>query len=317
MLFHHSPVLALMIRQKPAKVNDSMQYVAKQDTKKLCLCGCDELLKVHKYNYGNGRRTSYMVCDFIMGHDKRGIDGFDPDVHSPRLCQCGCGEYTARARGRYNRFIKKHENNERIPWNKGVPFSVEVRNKMSIARLGKEPANKTGIDLVELHRRYVREKKTISVVSKELGISTDAIKNRLRVLGWSRTTKESCTTDVFREQMRQIRIKTLTSQRMIKSPNKLEKLVYQAIDRTNISYEKQVPLFNKFVVDVLFPQQRLVLEIFGRYWHLMPQNQKRDYSKRKYLEKCGYRVEEFWDDEIKKKGIDSLLGELMQKYALS
>lgn len=188
---------------------------------------------------------------------------------------------------------------------------------MSVARLGKEPANKAVIDLNELHRLYVQEKKNISVVSKELGISTDAIKNRLRVLGWSRTTKESCATDTFREQMRAIRIKTLTSHKAVESPNKLERSVYEALDHTHVPYEKQVPLFDKFVVDVLFPQRRLVLEIFGRYWHEMPRVSKKDYSKKKYLEKCGYRVEEFWDNEIKENGIDFLLGRLIQKYVLA
>lgn len=293
-----------------------MQHVAKQDTKKSCLCGCDELLKVHTYSHGSGHRVRYGVCDFIIGHDKRGIGGFNPEMYCPRLCQCGCGRYTVKARGRYNRFLKKHENNGRIPWNKGNPFSEEVRKKMSRARLGKEPMNKAVIDLVELHQRYVRQKKTISVVSRELGISTDAIKNRLRVLGWSRTTKESCATDAFREQMRQIRIKTLTSRKRIESPNKLERLVYEALDRMQIDYKKQAPLFNKFVVDVLFSQRSLVLEIFGRYWHMMPKIQKKDYSKKKYLERCGYHVEEIWDYEIKQKGIDFLLGKLAQKYTL-
>ncbi|MDZ4299375.1 MAG: DUF559 domain-containing protein, partial [Candidatus Sungbacteria bacterium] len=254
--------------------------------------------------------------NFVIGHSKRGINGFNMEIHRSRLCQCGCGQYTTKFRGRHNRFMRKHENNGRVPWNKGKAFSDEVRKKMSLARLGKEPANKTVIDLIALHRHYIHEKKTISTVSREINILTDAIKNRLRALGWSRTTKESCATDAFREQMRQIRIKTLTSRQAIESPNKLEKSVYEALDRMNIPYEKQVPLFGKFVVDVLFPQQHLVLEIFGRYWHRMPQNVRKNYSKKKYLEKCGYRVEEVWDNEIKEKGVDSVLEKVVEKYAL-
>lgn len=65
--------------------------------------------------------------------------------------------------------------------------------------------------------------------------------------------------------MRQIRIKTLISKPVLESPNRLEQAVYNTLDELGVFYQKQVPLFNKFVVDILFPQNNLVLEIFGRY----------------------------------------------------
>ena len=59
---------------------------------------------------------------------------------------------------------------------------------------------------------------------------------------------------------------------------------------------------------MLFPKNNLVLEIFGRYWHEMSVNKKKDFSKKKYLLKCGYKVEEIWDYEIKQKGINYVTG---------
>jgi very-short-patch-repair endonuclease len=187
---------------------------------------------------------------------------------------------------------------------------------MSRARLGKEPANKAFIDIEKLRHLYVGERKNAYQVSQELGVSHDAVKNRLRALGWSRSTKESCSSGEFKEQMRQIRIKTLISKPVLESPNKLERAVYNALDKLGVSYQKQIPLFNKFVVDVLFPQNNLILEIFGRYWHELPINKKKDFSKKKYLIKCGYKVEEIWDDEIKKVGIVPVLQSVLNKYNL-
>ena len=70
------------------------------------------------------------------------------------------------------------------------------------------------------------------------------------------------------------------------------------------------------MVDALFPRQKLVLEIFGRYWHELPVNLKKDFSKKKYLEKCGYKVEEVWDYEIKKDGAFLPLQNILKKHNL-
>lgn len=235
-----------------------------------------------------------------------------------KLCLCGCKEilpvHWYDGRPQVFRFIQGHQNIGRMAWNKGKAFSLESRHKMSLARLGKEPANKAKIDPTKLRQLYVGEQKNARQVAKELDISYDAVKNRLRFLKLSRSTKESCSGSVFREQMRKIRIQTLISKPVIKSPNKLEKLVYNTLDKFGISYKKQVPLFNKFVVDVLFPKNNLVLEIFGRYWHEMPVNKKKDFSKKKYLLKCGYKVEEIWDYEIKQEGVEPILQKVFKKY---
>lgn len=279
-----------------------------KELKKLCLCGCKEVLPVHWYK--NGPR----VFKFIKEHARRGVGGFDPSVHNPRICACGCGERTNKVGSKYRYFIKGHENNGRTPWNKGKPFSFKSRQKMSIAHLGKKPANKAFVDIEKLYHLYVKEKKNSRHVAQELGVSYDAVKNRLREFGWARSTKESCSSTEFKEQMRQIRIKTLISKPVVESPNKLERVVYDALDNLGPSYKKQIPLFNKFVVDVLFPKNKLVLEIFGRYWHEMSINKKKDFSKKRYLIKCGYKVEEIWDYEIKQSGIEPILQKVFKKY---
>src|SRR3989338_1313474 len=187
---------------------------------KPCLCGCGEFLKVHKYPRGDKKGFSYSLNNFIKGHGKRGINGFNEKIHKPHVCLCGCGITTKKFHGRFNRFIRGHENRGRIAWNKGRLFSNASRKKMSLARLGKEPANKARIDLKKLFKLYVLNRKNISTVSQELNTPLDSVKNRLQSLGWSRSTKESCSSKTFKEQMRKIRIRALTSQKKLESPNK-------------------------------------------------------------------------------------------------
>ncbi len=283
---------------------------------KPCLCGCGELVSLHKYRYPKKKGVYYLVNNFIKGHHKRGVNGFDLLIHEPRLCACGCGLKTTKFRGRFSRFIKGHENIGRVPWNKGGTFSIESRKKMSIARLGKEPVNKVIISSDELYGHYVVNKKSAREVSVIMGVSIDVIKNRLQELGWSRTTKEACSIDNFKQKMRTIRIRALSSDRKIASPNKLENLVYTALDARGVQYKKQVPLFDKFVVDALLPKEKIVLEIFGKYWHTMPDVVKKDISKKHYLKKCGYEVEELWDYQIREKGVEKVVSDFVKKYNL-
>ena len=123
---------------------------------KPCVCGCGEFVKLHKYSKGSEGFT-YLINKFIKGHEKRGISGFDPKIHTPQLCACGCGQYAKKFRGKYNQFIKKHENIGRVAWNKNRPFSLESRKKMSVARLGKEPANKILVDLNKVKELYLEK----------------------------------------------------------------------------------------------------------------------------------------------------------------
>ncbi len=283
---------------------------------KPCLCGCQELVKVHKYFRASGAGFWYSVNDFIKGHHKRGLGGFNQEIHSSRICLCGCGLYTNKFRGKFNKFIKGHENIGRIAWNKNKSFSESTRAKMSLARMGKEPANKVNLDVDKLKQIYIKDKKTISQASEILNISKDVIKNRLRSLGLSRTTKESCSLPEFKDRMRRIRVQVLSSKPFVDFPNKLEKLVYDSLDESGVYYQKQVPLFNKFVVDALFPECKLVLEVFGRYWHENLKTKKKDLSKKKYLNKCGYKVEEIWDYEIKQKGVDYILQKVLNRHNL-
>jgi len=64
--------------------------------------------------------------------------------HRPRLCLCGCGQYTPLRI--YNKRDGQGCQYWAGFWIKGH-FSSETRYKMSLARRGKEPTNKILIDI--------------------------------------------------------------------------------------------------------------------------------------------------------------------------
>lgn len=280
---------------------------------KLCLCGCGEFLPLHAYKSKN-HPTYYTAFSFIKGHHKRGVSGFNSEIHLPRLCECGCGQYTKKFGGKYNRFIKKHENIGRIAWNKGKPFSIKSRKKMSIARLGKEPVNKLPVDLNKIKEFYFDKMLTRQETAKLLGISVCVVKTRVKFLRGK--LNDPYHSPEFLKRMRKIGVELFKKWGYRDGPNKLEQLVYSTLDKYKIEYQKQVPLFDKFVVDAFFPKEKLILEIFGDYWHKYPRTIKKDEWKKKFLKNRGYQIEEIWERDIKQRGVELVMNKFIEKYKL-
>lgn len=281
---------------------------------KPCFCACGELVTLHKYPSKSGGFT-YSINKFINGHKKRGVNGFNSGIHCLRLCQCGCGNYTSKHHGKYNRFIKKHENIGRTAWNKGRPFSIKSREKMSAARLGKEPSNKISLDINKVKELYFEKMLTRQEVAKLLNVSVHIVKTRIKLIRGGKLDNPYHSPE-FIKRMRRVGVELFKRWETRNGPNKLEQLVYLTLDGYKINYQKQVPLFDMFVVDAFFPQYKLILEIFGDYWHWQPRTVQKDAWKRKFLQNRGYRIEEIWESEIKENGVEQVLNKFATKYNL-
>lgn len=90
--------------------------------------------------------------------------------------------------------------------------------------------------------------------------------------------------------------------------NRLEKKGTQILEKIglkkNYDFFEQVPLFNKFIVDIFIPNKKLVIQWDGVYWHTKEKRKKLDESQDKYLKKCGYEILRITDKEIKKNEED-------------
>lgn len=84
-----------------------------------------------------------------------------------------------------------------------------------------------------------------------------------------------------------------------KGLNKLELLGREILNNIGVEFEEQVLMFNKFLVDVLIPDKKTIIQWDGVYWHTKPKRVLLDKSQDAYLKKCGFRVLRITDTQIK------------------
>ena len=103
-----------------------------------------------------------------------------------------------------------------------------------------------------------------------------------------------------KDEMRANGVKSIISQLNNKSETGLEKIGRSILQEIGIGFSEQVPMFEKFIVDVLIDDKKTVIQWDGEYWHSKKINKDRDNSQDKYLAKCGYKVLRYTDKQIKK-----------------
>jgi len=93
-------------------------------------------------------------------------------------------------------------------------------------------------------------------------------------------------------------------------PNKLEIAGYSILDSIGLPYLRQELLFDKFCVDAVYPDRKLVVQFDGDYWHGHPvkfptpdDRQTRrmwmDRAQDAYFSKVGYDVIRIWESDVK------------------
>lgn len=110
-------------------------WVAENQGKHLCGCGCGEPIQLQPVHFNIG------IPAYLLGHNTRVVSPNPKQEPKPQQpCACGCGELAAPGK----RFISGHNA-------LGRPYSAETRQKLSDAKLGalnpgygKRPANYRG-----------------------------------------------------------------------------------------------------------------------------------------------------------------------------
>lgn len=90
--------------------------------------------------------------------------------------------------------------------------------------------------------------------------------------------------------------------------------IRKALNELNIKFEAHKHI-GKYEIDFYLPDFKICLEVFGVYWHTLPNSSIKDGIKFSYLRSQGYRTLYYWDDDISNKKIDLkslLIDEILQ-----
>lgn len=84
-----------------------------------------------------------------------------------------------------------------------------------------------------------------------------------------------------------------------KGLNKLELMGRKILKKIGIKFKEQILMFNKFLVDILISNKKIIIQWDGCYWHNKPKRIKLDKSQDAYFKKCGYKVIRITDKQFK------------------
>lgn len=110
------------------------------------------------------------------------------------------------------------------------------------------------------------------------------------------------------------KIGRLYSKKLSKNRTKWESIIYKFLKELHISFEFQKPIIcNKcklYIVDFLFSEINLILEIDGKQFHSSLTQIKSDKLRTKALKKEGYLVIRLWNNQVNiitKENLNQLL----------
>ena len=102
-----------------------------------------------------------------------------------------------------------------------------------------------------------------------------------------------------KEHMINCGIQSTLVQQKKRGLNKLELRGREILEDLDIEFNEQVLMFEKFLVDVLLKNKKIIIQWDGEYWHKKPRRKQLDKSQDAYMKKCGYKVIRITDQQIK------------------
>jgi very-short-patch-repair endonuclease len=85
----------------------------------------------------------------------------------------------------------------------------------------------------------------------------------------------------------------------------IELMMKEQFDKANLKYEQQF-IIDYFITDFAFPEQKLIVECDGIYWHNLPKQKTKDKRKDCYLKHKGWKVLRLLETEIKTNAANCL-----------
>ena len=268
--------------------------------------------KIRKANLGKKRpEHSKFMKGKYFGKRKR--------INYYIYCACGCGTKTNLYNnwGRKRKFVYGHGQKGTNNAMFGKKVSIETKIKMSQSRKGRPSWKKglKGIYSEETRKRWSKQRKGKPTWNKGL---TKEIDERVRLSAEKLIGRPSKSKGKPNPKAREI-INKLRSEGKLNfgvKPNKPEKFLINLIETNNIPFEYvgngkiwfagETQAFNP---DFINKSSKSIIELFGDYWHNLPQNKIRDEERLKIYARNGYKVLIIWEKELKE--VNSILGKIM------
>lgn len=186
---------------------------------------------------------------------------------------------------------------------KGYKHSEKTKRKMGLIHIGN--TNRLG------QKNTKKQNKLIS--ESRLGNKNPSKKKEVREK-ISKTVKGLWKTKEFRNKLSKIRkelwknkqfkekqLKVMSKKWNVK-PNKPEKIMLNIIQKNNLpfNYVGDGRLWIKsFNPDFICEEKKQIIEVFGKYWHNLPNIKERDKKRLQTYSKQGYDAFVIWDYELK------------------
>lgn len=232
---------------------------------------------------------------------------------------------------------------KRIPWNKGIPMSEEQKRKVSLAKKGKKilpwtkerkkafsklSMGKKGTNLGKKFSEEHKNKIRVSLVGHTHSAETRK-KIGLAALGRPSKFKGKTYLEMYGLE-KSIRLTELNRKSTLKLyesgsfPKQTNTAIEKAIKKEliqrgfqeNKDFIHQYKFMNKFMCDFCFPQQKVIVEAYGDFWHANPKKYsgkelhphqkkglRRDKSKESYITKVdngSWTYMYLWESDIEK-----------------
>jgi len=136
------------------------------------------------------------------------------------------------------------------------------------------------------------------------------LKERM-ILAW-KNKNSKYNSEETKQKIRESTINQLKNNLFLHSNTKIEILMKKELSERKINFNHQFNFNNKFCVDFAIPQEKIIIETDGDFWHSNPDylkkhkkiskiqihNMKKDKAENAYIKACGWKLFRFWETDI-------------------
>jgi very-short-patch-repair endonuclease len=199
----------------------------------------------------------------------------------------------------------------RIPWNKGKSgykqsfVSCEKRS-ISVKKAYKEGRHAKCM----LGKHHTNEIRNLISISSRARKHTEETKRKMMGRYVTEETRKRLSLKLKgkkRSDISKINIKNACKYRKHTYFTSIEKIVMEWLKKLNITFEAQKYINNislPYHCDIYVPQNNLIIECDGNFWHNFPDGKEKDHIRTKEMINNGYKVLRLWESDIREMDIE-------------